>query len=71
MVLRNPVLQRLPFQQLHGDERLTFVLTDIVDRVDIGMIERGGCLGFAPEALERLTVVSERLRKKLECYVAV
>jgi hypothetical protein len=40
---RRPVacqaLQALPFQQLHGDERLAGVFTDVVDHADIRMIE--------------------------------
>ncbi len=30
------VLERLPFQKFHGDERPTFVLVDVVNGADIG-----------------------------------
>jgi len=34
-----PVLEGLALQILHGDEGLTFVLPEVVNRADIGMIE--------------------------------
>ena len=33
------MLQRHPVQKLHDDERLTFVLADLVDRADVGMVQ--------------------------------
>jgi len=36
------------------------VLTDFVDRADIGMIERRGRPGFAPEPFQRLRVLRPR-----------
>jgi hypothetical protein len=38
----NALIEGLPLQQLHSDEALAFMLVDLVDRADIGMIERGG-----------------------------
>lgn len=50
----DPVLQRLPMQQLQHDEALTFVVTDVVDDADVGMFERGGGPSLPFEALDRL-----------------
>src|SRR4051812_35018142 len=64
------VLQRRPFQKLHRDERLIVVLSNFVNRADVGMVQRGSCSGFTPEAFERLYVVREFVRKKLQGYEA-
>ena len=48
------VPKRLPFQQLHGDEGLAFELIYLVNRADVGVVERRRGLGFAPEALQGL-----------------
>ena len=45
------VPQRLPLQQLHGDEVLAVGFIDFVDRADIGMVERRGGKGLALESL--------------------
>lgn len=36
----NDLLQRLAFQRFHDDERVSVPLTDIVERADVGMVER-------------------------------
>ena len=36
----NQVFERLPTHVFHNDEQLAFVITDLVDGADIGMIER-------------------------------
>ena len=51
---RDPVLQRLPVQELHGDERLALLLADVVNGADVGMVQRGSRLSFAPESLQSL-----------------
>jgi hypothetical protein len=39
----NPVLERLPLQQLHDDEPPAFVFADVINATDVRMIEgRGG-----------------------------
>jgi hypothetical protein len=48
------VLQGRAVQKLHGDERLSALLADVVNRADVGMVQRGRGLGFALKASERL-----------------
>ena len=60
------VLQRRAFQKLHCDEGLGFVLADLVDGADVGVIQSGGRASFAPEALESLGVVGKFVRKELQ-----
>ena len=62
----DPLPQGLPFQQLHGNERLTLVLTNVVNCADIGMIERTRGTRLALEALLGLTILLERLGQKLQ-----
>ena len=63
---RDPLLQRLPVEQLHDDERLPVVLADVVDRADVRMVQRRGGAGLALEALQRLPGRGELGRQELE-----
>ena len=65
-----PLLERLPGQEFHGDEVLAFFFADVVDRADIGMVQRRGGAGFAAKAFERLGIASEVVRKEFEGDVA-
>ena len=58
--------QRLPFEQLHGQQRLPVDVVDLVDRADVRVVQRRGGTRFALEALERGMVLRERWREKLE-----
>ena len=60
------VLQRLPFQQLHGDEGLTLVLPYIVNDTNVRMVQRGCGAGLALEAIDRIFVREQYLRQELE-----
>ena len=57
-------------QKLHGNERLPILFTDVVNRADIGMIQRRG-LGFVLKAGECLRVtgnlVGKNLRARKRC----
>src|SRR4029077_20525359 len=67
----NTVLQRHPVQKLHSDKRLTVLLTNVVNRADVGMVEGRCSLGFAVEAFQRLAILGNIWREKLESYKAV
>src|SRR5712692_2198803 len=60
------MLERLAFHEFHGNEVLAVLLADIVNRADVGMIERGGGFGFAAEALECGGALRGFRRKKLQ-----
>ena len=62
----NAVLESLPLEQLHGDERTAFELPNIVNGADVGMIERGCSTRFATESLDGLGVLGDVLGKKFQ-----
>ena len=60
------VLQSGAVEKFHGDEGFAVLFADIVDRANVGMIQRGGCLGFALEAAEGLLVAGNFVGKKFQ-----
>src|SRR5690348_14101980 len=63
------VFERSAFEKLHGDVRLanfTRGLANLVNRADVGMIERGGGAGFTLKAFEGLLVAGDAFRKKFQ-----
>ena len=65
------MLERAPFQKFHGDEGAAAIFADIVNRADVGMIQRGGGLCFALKTLERLRIVFKFRRQKFQRHRAV
>jgi hypothetical protein len=65
------VFQSDAIQKLHGDERLPVLLADVMNRADVGVIQRRCGLGFALKTSERLWVSGNLLRQKLESDKAV
>jgi hypothetical protein len=62
-----PLLERLAIVVRHGDERLPIVgRIHVVDRADIGMVERGRRLRFLDEPFARLRIARHVLRQELE-----
>jgi hypothetical protein len=57
--------QRLPLEQLHHDVRAAEVVADVVDRADVGVVERGGDARLALEPLERLGSASRSADRTL------
>ncbi|OFV85940.1 MAG: hypothetical protein A2V74_00535 [Acidobacteria bacterium RBG_16_70_10] len=45
-----PLRERLALEQLHRDEEAPFVLADLVELADVGVVDAGGDAGLAPEA---------------------
>jgi hypothetical protein len=64
------LIQALPFQQLHHDERLITAFVQLVDRADAGMIQRGGCAGFTPETLQRRRILAGGFGQQLDGHQA-
>src|SRR3990172_5105075 len=60
------MFERLPFEKFHGDERPAVVLADVVNRADVGVVQRGRGLRFAPESLQGLAVPGKLSWEKLE-----
>jgi hypothetical protein len=60
-------MQGLPLHPLHDDERLTFVLANIVDRADVGMVQCGCRPRFDSEAFDGLSIARQFLGDELEC----
>src|ERR1700674_2950816 len=62
----NTVLQRQPVQKLHGDVGLVAILGDVVNRADVGMVERGGGTSFTSEAFQGLRISGNVIRQEFE-----
>ena len=60
------MLERFPFQQLHGDEVLTVRFVDPVNRADVRMIERGRRKGFPLESFAGSRIILQFLRQELQ-----
>ena len=62
----NALPQCHAIQKLHGDERLPIMLTNLVNRADVGMIQRRRRPRLPPEALQRQGLACRIFRKKLQ-----
>src|SRR5215472_3802307 len=60
------MLERLPFEILHDDEGLAFMLADLVNRADVRVVERRGGAAFALKAFECLRVRGNAVGQELE-----
>src|SRR5438876_4344705 len=47
------VLERCAIQEFHGDERLSILLTDVVNGANVRMIQRGCGASLTPKAFQR------------------
>src|SRR5215472_14650275 len=65
-VARQIAVERLAFNQLHGDEILAVGLADFVDDADVRVIERRGGARFELEALQRLLMLRQVFGEELQ-----
>jgi len=63
-------IERLSFDQLHGEEVDAFDFFDRKDGDDVGMVEGGDSAGFALEAGETLGIAGYVRRQDFQGYVA-
>ena len=64
-------LERLAFEEFHGDEVLAIFLTNVVYRADIRMIQRRGGAGLALEVLDCTRIICAFGREEFQSYDAV
>ncbi len=66
----NAMLQRLAFQQLHGDERTALEFANVVNGADVRMVERGSGARFATESLDSLSVMRNIVGQEFQRDIA-
>lgn len=55
----------------HDDERLSLLLTDLMDHANVGMVERGCHLRFPLKPRQRLRIFGSVVRQELQGYESV
>src|ERR1700757_793119 len=60
------MFQRRAVQKLHHEKGLAALLANVVNRADIRMVQRRRCLRLATEPLQRLPILRQILRQKLQ-----
>ena len=65
------MLQRDAIEKLHRDEGAAFFFADVVNRADVGMVQRRCGFRFAPESFQRLTIVGQLFGQELKSNEAV
>jgi hypothetical protein len=60
--LCNAIPQSCSLQEFHGDKRLAVLLTDVIDRADVRMVECGGSLGLSTKSRQGLGIRSDVFR---------
>ena len=64
------MLQRCALQQFHGDERRAAFFIYVVNRADVGMIQRRSGLRLAAETLQRGSILHHFARQKFQRHLA-
>src|SRR3954452_12773646 len=65
------MLKRVAIQKLHGNESLAVFFANVVNRADVGMVERGCSLSFTLEAAERLRIAGHFVGQEFQSYKTV
>ena len=65
-LIGDTVAQGPALQQRHYEERLAFVVSELVKQADIDMVQSGNCSGFPFESLQSFGIGSEFFGKKLQ-----
>src|SRR5579864_6857049 len=60
------MLEGLALEQLHGDKRATFELSNVINRADVRMIQQRCGARLAAESLNCLRILGNIVRKKFE-----
>src|ERR1700677_2924415 len=63
---RDALLQGCAIQKLHSNERFPVLFTNVIDRADVWVIQRGRSLRFSLEAGQGLWVSGHSLSQKLK-----
>ena len=63
---RDALPEGLALQQFHHDVGLAMLLTNLMNRADVGMIQRRGSTGFTLESFQGLPVFRQFFGEKLE-----
>ena len=61
------VLQGPAVEVFHGDECLAVLLTNVVNGADVGVVQRGSCLGFTLKPRQDLRIAGDVRREEFEC----
>jgi hypothetical protein len=67
---RDPVGQRLAFDQLHDEQMAAVALLQTVQRRDMRVIQRGERLGLPFEACDAIRVVRQMIREYFDRHIA-
>ena len=62
----NALLERLAFQQLHGDKMPPIDLCDLINSADVGMVQRRSRSGLTLKALQRRRIFFQLTRQEFQ-----
>src|ERR1700745_1201582 len=60
------MLERYSLQKLHHDEGTLLMLADLVNRADVGVVQRRRRSRFAPKTFQRLRIARQFIRKEFQ-----
>src|SRR5271170_1104943 len=65
------MLQRQPIQKLHGNERLSIFLPNVINRANVGMVQYRCSLCLSPKTAQGLRIFGHVVGQELERYKAI